>query len=508
MKLAELIDNLPVRLVRGPRESADQIVAAVVEDSRDAVPGCLFIARSGLKRDGREFIADAIASGASVVLTDDAGVVPEGVAVLKATDTPLAAALLAERFHGSPSHRLDLIGVTGTNGKTTTTHLVHQLLNGSASPLHTCGLIGTVQIDDGSGDSGARRPGEGLTTPPAVELSRLLRSMVDHGCDACVMEVSSHALDQQRVAALDFDIAVFTNLGGGVGDHMDYHGSMEHYIAAKTKLFEMARRFAIVNADDPAAAHFIQAARGSVLTCSLRDSSAGCHASVVCETITDCDVHFSGPWGAFDVRLPLCGRHNVMNALQAAAVAHVLGVDADALQSALASCIAPPGRLEPVTTSHDPFAVYVDYAHTDDALEHVLRTLRPLVPAGGRLHVVFGCGGDRDRSKRARMAAVACRYADEVVVTSDNPRTENPQRILDDIRAGVPSERLDDTVFVLDRAEAIETAIAGARDGDVVLVAGKGHEDYQIIGETKHPFDDRLVVAAVLQRLCQRVAAP
>jgi UDP-N-acetylmuramoyl-L-alanyl-D-glutamate--2,6-diaminopimelate ligase len=198
----------------------------------------------------------------------------------------------------------------------------------------------------------------------------------------------------------------------------------------------------------------------------------------------------------------------VMNALQAAAVAHVLGVDADALQSALASCIAPPGRLEPVTTSHDPFAVYVDYAHTDDALEHVLRTLRPLVPAGGRLHVVFGCGGDRDRSKRARMAAVACRYADEVVVTSDNPRTENPQRILDDIRAGVPSERLDDTVFVLDRAEAIETAIAGARDGDVVLVAGKGHEDYQIIGETKHPFDDRLVVAAVLQRLCQRVAAP
>jgi UDP-N-acetylmuramoyl-L-alanyl-D-glutamate--2,6-diaminopimelate ligase len=226
---------------------------------------------------------------------------------------------------------------------------------------------------------------------------------------------------------------------------------------------------------------------------------ADCSASIDRQTITHTSARFAGPWGAFDVDLPLIGAHNVMNALQAMAVAHALGVDGPPLHEMLSQVTAPPGRLEPVTTSEHPFAVLVDYAHTDDALENVLRALRPIVPKHGRLRVVFGCGGDRDKTKRPRMARVACKFADDVIITSDNPRTEDPQAVIDEIRAGLPYNRIESTLSVIDRAEAINEAISRANEGDIVLIAGKGHEDYQIIGATKRPFDDRKVAAEALR---------
>jgi UDP-N-acetylmuramoyl-L-alanyl-D-glutamate--2,6-diaminopimelate ligase len=505
MKLNDLIADTPVRLLRPANAAGAVLISAITEDSRAVTHGSLFVARRGGRIDGRSFIPEAIARGAAAVLTDDAAS-PEafgGAAIVLAEDVLLAAARMAERFFGSPSSELALIGVTGTNGKTTTCYVLRHVL---ACAGVRCGLIGTVEIDDG------RRavPAE-LTTPPAVELSRLMRAMADNGCRACVMEASSHALDQRRTAGLDFRGAIFTNLGGGGGDHMDYHGSVEAYIAAKAKLLAAASGFAVVNIDDPASPQMIDAVNPSaaLLTCGLSESEARCAAEISAMSKTHCDAVFRGPWGAVEVHLPLCGRHNVMNALQAAAAAHALGVDAAVLREALATCPAPPGRLQPVTASTDPFAVYVDYAHTDDALDNVLRALRPLAPRGSaRLRVVFGCGGDRDRTKRPRMAAAAWRWADDVIVTSDNPRTEDPDAILRDIRAGVPAERLGATDFIVDRAAAIHEAIGRSRGGDVVLIAGKGHEDYQIIGDRKRPFDDRLVAAEALARLHERAVTP
>ncbi len=488
MTIAELIRDLPVELVRGSGRSD---VSEIVEDSRCASTGCLFVARAGTTLDGRAFIAEAVAGGAVAVLTDQPASVGPPVVVLACADVPLAAALLAERFCGRPSEALTLVGITGTNGKTTTAHLVHQILNRGGV---RCGLVGTVRIDDGAVVTAAS-----LTTPPAIELSRALRAMVDSGCTCAVVEASSHALDQKRTAGLRFDGAVFTNLSG---DHLDYHRTFDAYAEAKAILFESIgpEGWAVVNADDPVSERMSRRCRGRVVTCGLRARDAECRAEVVRETAGGCEVVFGGPWGRLEVALPLIGRHNVANALQAAAVCHLLGLDRSALAAGLSRCAAPPGRLEPVSGADHEFSVLVDYAHTDDALENVLRALRPLVGGAGRLRVVFGCGGDRDRSKRPRMAAVAWRYADEVIITSDNPRTEDPQRIVDEVVAGVPRERRGETTCLLDRREAIDRAIERARPGDVVLIAGKGHEDYQIIGTVKRPFDDRRVAAAAVVR--------
>lgn len=488
MRIRELIADLPVALARG---DADAVVCDITEDSRMAVPGSLFIARQGMTADGREYIPQAADAGSIAVLCDDAAAIPGDVAAILSEDVPLAAALLAERFCGDPSRALTLIGVTGTNGKTTTAHLIHLLLATPASA--PTGLIGTVHIDDGTGPAPAD-----LTTPPAITLSRHLKGMVANDCRACVMEVSSHALDQQRVAGLNFDIAVFTNLSG---DHMDYHGSVDAYVAAKAKLFAMLPESgtAIVNVDDETAERMLENCSARIVRCSLRGERADCSAVISTESITHVDATFLGPWGAFDVHLPLCGRHNVMNALQAAAVAHTIGVSSNAIGGMLEHCTAPPGRLDPVTRPDHSFAVYVDYAHTDDALDNVLRAVKPLVPDGGRLHVVFGCGGDRDRTKRPRMAAVAARYADRVYVTSDNPRTEDPQRIVDEVMTGVPEQMRCYTESIVDRREAIHAAIRATRTNDVVLIAGKGHEDYQIIGTMKRPFDDRQIAHDALE---------
>jgi len=521
MKLGELIAGLAVRPAGRAGAAPGVRVCDITDDSRTVVPGSLFIARGGSKDDGRKFVPDAVRAGAVAVLTDDPDVeVPrsEAVALLISDDLPVVAARMAERFYGSPSSKLDLIGVTGTNGKTTTAHLVHQIMNGVGV---RCGLIGTVVIDDGREVAPAM-----LTTPPATELSRTMAVMVENGCSAAVMEVSSHALDQDRAAGLSFDIAVFTNL---TGDHLDYHGTMEEYAAAKAKLFGSLpdTGWAIVNAEDPAAARMLQNCRANVLRCYVDDATAGagkrapveagvgaCRATVRSMTMSGMVVCFAGPWGRFESPVRLVGRHNVMNALQALAACHAAGVQAAALERQIQVAEAPPGRLQPVSEPSDPFAVLVDYAHTDDALRKVMGTLRPLLehrgpgqgskPAyDGRLCVVFGCGGDRDASKRPRMGAVAAELADMVIVTSDNPRTERPSDIIDQILGGVPGELRHKVTVDADRARAIQRAVEQSRPGDIVLIAGKGHETDQISpdgrgGTVRQHFDDREVAAAAL----------
>ena len=498
MKLSTLIAGIDAS-VSGAR---DPVIWSLSEDSRSVREGACFFARVGTKSDGRAYIADAIARGAVAVVVPKGSAepsdLPAHVAWVEAVDPARAAAEIAERFFGSPSRTLDLIGVTGTNGKTTIAYLVQQLL--SSAGIRT-GLIGTVEIDDG-----VRRTPSMLTTPPALELSELFARMMDNGCRAAAMEVSSHALDQRRVAALLFRTAIFTNL---TGDHLDYHGTMENYAAAKARLFSMLdpTGVAVINVDDPWHGVMVDAARGAgarVLRVSLVDASADCVGTVHRMGLDAMDVSFRGPWGLIEMRLPLVGRHNAMNALQAAAAAWSRGVDASRLAQALSTCAAPPGRLQPVAVGGAGFSVLVYYAHSDDALANVLTALRPTVPTGGRLRVVFGCGGDRDRTKRPRMAKVACEGADEIIVTSDNPRTEDPQQIIREILEGVPEADRARVSIEVDRAKAIAQVVSTARAGDIILIAGKGHEDYQIIGTEKKSFDDRREAEAAL-RLRARV---
>ncbi len=347
--------------------------------------------------------------------------------------------------------------------------------------------MGTVLVDDGGGV----RPSD-LTTPGVLELHATLARMVEHGCDAAAIEVSSHALDQRRSAGLRFARAVFTNLSG---DHLDYHGSMEAYAAAKRRLFDGLdeRAIAIVNAADPASATMVEHTAATVLSFAVVEGDRAIDAAVKARlgfmSPAGTEILLETPWGETEVRLPLVGRHNVENALAAIATAGSLGVPFATIVEALASIEAPPGRLEPVATDTLPeserFTVLVDYAHTDDALRRALEAIRPIVPPGSKLRCLFGCGGDRDRTKRPRMAAVACALADEVIVTSDNPRTEDPHSIVKEILAGVPASGVAEAI--VDRREAIGVAIARCGPGDVLLIAGKGHEDYQIVGARSVP---------------------
>lgn len=501
MLLRELIKGLNVTLA-DPRHESIRI-CDVTEDSRTVLPGSLFIARPGLKADGRKYIEKAIESDASGILTTPdtrppAGLAP-GVAWLVAPDIARAEAQIAERFFGNPSHRLTLAGVTGTNGKTTVSTLIYQLLNASRM---RCGLIGTVSVDDGKGISKAA-----MTTPPALELSLALSRMVDAGFKAAAIEVSSHALDQGRAAALEIDIAIFTNL---TGDHLDYHKTMEHYAASKARLFESLApdAVAIVNADDPASERMLRDCKARVLRCSLEaGSQADCYATIAGVNVEGSRLTLRGPWGTLEGRVRLIGDYNAMNCLQAVAAAHAAGAPIDRIEAALPRLTAPAGRLELISRSVDtpePFAVFVDYSHTDDALANALRAVRTLVERpGASLRVVFGCGGDKDRTKRPRMGRVACELADHVYVTSDNPRTEDPREIIRQVLAGVQSGACLRLHEDPDRRASIFRAIAECRPGDVLLVAGKGHEDYQILpdgkgGTVRIDFDDREVVREAL----------
>ncbi len=500
MKLGELIAGLDVVLASAGHDQTR--ICDVTEDSRTVVPGSLFVARAGLRSDGRQFAADAAHAGAAAILSDDATLAVPGAALVVAKDVAFAAAKIAERFYGNPSGNLDVIAITGTNGKTTTTWLVWQLLNAAG---RRCGLIGTVVIDDGREVAAAS-----MTTPPSIEISRSLAEMASAGCEAVVLEASSHALDQSRVAALQIDVGVFTNL---TRDHLDYHKTMEAYADAKARLFAMltAKGTAVLNADDGAAQRMARDTKAKRLYCheSGPDVAHEQNARVrtVSSDMSGSRLVLDGPWGTIEATVPLLGAYNAMNILQAVVCAHAVGLTRDQLVEGLEGISAPPGRLERVSIPSDPIHVFVDYAHTDDGLKSSLTAVRGAMKGSkSKLWIVFGCGGDRDTGKRPKMGEVAATLADRVVVTSDNPRTERPGDIVDQILAWIPQARRAHVEVQVDRDRAIRYAIENAAPGDVVVIAGKGHETEQVLpdgkgGTIRTHFDDREVARGVLTDL-------
>lgn len=515
MLLSNLIETIAARTAVTCTGPTDQVrICDLTEDSRTVVPGSLFVARGGLKSDGKRFVEEAVAAGAVAIMTDDPSLECHDVPILACNDVLLASAIAAEAFYGRPSASLSIVGVTGTNGKTTTTHLLWRLLNGVK---RRTGLIGTVVIDDGREVAPAA-----MTTPPAIEVSRTLATMVECGCSAASMEVSSHSLDQRRVDALAFKVGVFTNL---TGDHLDYHKTMDLYAEAKARLFQLlpADGLAVINAQDPAAEFMAKRSKARVIRCWLsHEVRTGDHATV---QVTDASIRglsllLTGPWGQITGHVPLIGDYNAMNVLQAVTCAWAMGVPTDVIQQSLPSLDAPPGRLERVSDDDCDITVFVDYAHTDDALTNVLTAVGRVIPGrdgssvrlaagsertrpGGRLWVVFGCGGDRDRTKRPRMGRVASELADVAIVTSDNPRTERPGQIIDEILDGVAPHHRAKVSVQADRGRAIRYAAEHAQPGDIVVIAGKGHETVQILsdghGGTVHTaFDDRQVAREAL----------
>jgi UDP-N-acetylmuramoyl-L-alanyl-D-glutamate--2,6-diaminopimelate ligase len=487
MRLSTLIKQMPALEVAG---SLDREVSGITYDSRRVAPGMLFVAIPGQQTDGHQFINNAIERGASAVICEQNGIISSRATKIKVADAREAMAHAAAVFYEHPSARLLTVGVTGTNGKTTVAFMIKQLLEKAG--LQT-GLIGTVRYKIGERIIPAHR-----TTPEAVDLQQLLSQMTRAGCRACVMEVSSHALDQKRVAGVEFDVAIFTNL---TQDHLDYHGTMEAYYHAKKKLFvENAnkKRTAVINIDD----HYGQRLeRESTLEVRLTfgiDSPATVRAAEIELNKDFTRMNVETPQGDFSCKLPLIGRHNVYNALAAIGAGLALKILPATIQTALESLEPVPGRLEMVSAGQG-FGLFVDYAHTDDALRNVLSTLRELT--SGRLLLAFGCGGNRDPGKRPKMGKVAAELADFTLVTSDNPRRESPAAIAAQIEEGYRSVRTDGYQIELDRRRAIEEIIRAAKPGDIVLIAGKGHETYQEFEDTVVPFDDRFYAQETLAAL-------
>ena len=466
-----------------PETLAEAPVTAVVADSRRVVPGALFAALSsdGDGADGHGFVDAAFAAGAVVALVSpEYARSHDTVGLIGTADPRAAVAEAAASFWGRPGDGMALVGITGTNGKTTTAFLVHGLLTALGQ---RAGLVGTVE-----NRIGTERYATAYTTPEAPELQRLLAAMVQGGVETVAMEVSSHGLALDRVRALSFTVAVFTNL---THDHLDFHKTQAAYTAAKKSLFDGlgASAVAIVNADDPAWATMTADTEARIVTFGT-SAGADVRVEVLGNDLEGLRLRLDGDERAYR----MLGRFNALNLAAAYAVGRALGLGRDETLGALAEAPGVPGRFETVRPEGSDVLGIVDYAHTPDALDNVLATAAEIVPAGNALWVVFGCGGDRDRSKRPEMADVATRHTAHAVLTSDNPRTENPEAILDDVEMGT----VRPAVRIADRREAIGFAAREAQPGDVIVVAGKGHEPYQIVGTTKHPFDDRRVLAEAL----------
>ncbi len=485
MNLEHLIKAVRPVKVSGP---LDRDITAICYDSRRVIEGALFVALPGEKADGTEFIDAAIDRGAAAIVSEKPGLTTRATAI-EVTNARQAMADLAAAFFRHPSQRLKIAGVTGTNGKTTTTFLIKHILD---ADFLRCGLIGTVRYVVGERELPASR-----TTPESAEVQELLWQMRSAGCKSCAMEVSSHALALDRVRGVEFDVGVFTNL---TQDHLDYHGTMEAYFETKAGLFSgIAKQQrkpgrAVVNSDDRFGAKLADRfGRGEmeVLTYGV-GRSAQFRASDVKMDFSGTTYQLEALGKNYLVRMPLIGGFNVANSLAAIAAAHALGVSVRHSVQALASTPPVPGRLQAIL-AQKPFRVFVDYAHSDDALTNVLKTLRELNPA--RLIAVFGCGGNRDRAKRPKMAAAVDAIADHAIVTSDNPRKEDPLAIIEDIKPGFRRLRPE---IVPDRREAIFHAIAMAQPRDIILIAGKGHESYQEFADSTVPFDDAAIAASAL----------
>ncbi len=489
MTLRELVDVMEAPELIG---DAAVTVTGLAYDSRRVRPGDVFFGLGGQRLAGSRFVADAFAAGAAAAVLPRAAVPPEGARALVRVDDPrLALAQAAAQFHGHPTRALAVVGVTGTNGKTTTTWLVESVLRAAG---RRTGVIGTI---------GARLDGEtraiGFTTPEAPELQALLADMRARGAEAVTLELSSHALHQHRCHGVECDVTVFTNL---THDHLDYHGTLDAYLDAKLMLFDgrngatAKATVALVNADDPAAPQVIAAARrgGQRVVRFGASPDSEIRIARAEPTPRGLDVALATEGDTVALALPMLGRHNAWNAAAAWGAARALGVAPEAIVRGLAAATAVPGRLERVEAGQ-PFEVVVDYAHTPDALARALSAAR--AHATARVLLVFGCGGDRDRGKRPVMGRVAREGADRVWVTSDNPRSEDPAAIAAEVAAGAGGE----AAVVLDRRAAIGAALAAAAAGDVVLIAGKGHETTQTIGDRVLPFDDRAVAREALEAL-------
>jgi UDP-N-acetylmuramoyl-L-alanyl-D-glutamate--2,6-diaminopimelate ligase len=475
-QLLKLVESKP--LEQRPKASCD---------SRKICQGDIFVAIKGTKMDGHDFIGQAVVSGARYVVTDK----PTKVAsaeVIETPDTAAALGLLAQAGYDYPNKKLTSLAVTGTNGKTTTTYLVRSVISAAGNK---CGLIGTVTTDLGEQKDDSLAS---MTTPDAVELASLSAQMVAAGCSYMVTEASSHAIEQNRLAGIDFKAAAFTNL---TGDHLDYHKTMDAYFAAKLKLFEKLSldAAAVINKDDPVFEKIAPATKAKVILYSI-DSPADVTAKIISMDINGAvyDLNIFGK--KVRVQTPLIGRHNISNHLAAAGLVYACGFTPEQIAAGMSKLAKVPGRLEKVPSLTD-FTVLVDYAHTDDALKNVLSTLKPLCK--GKLAVLFGCGGERDKTKRPRMAAVAQEFADLIYVSSDNPRSEKPLDIINDILQGFANPSADNIAVEPDRKKAIELAIKAAKSGDIILIAGKGHENYQVIGSEKYHFSDIETAAEFLR---------
>ncbi|MFI5321928.1 MAG: UDP-N-acetylmuramoyl-L-alanyl-D-glutamate--2,6-diaminopimelate ligase [Thermodesulfobacteriota bacterium] len=472
-------------------------ISGVSIDSNRVKEGYLFIALKGEKTDGHRYIESAFRNGAKAFLVEDQ---PEktypGVSIIEVGDSRESLARVAANFYGHPTKELSLVGVTGTNGKTTITYLLESIWKAEHK---TAGVIGTIEYRFGNNKIEAP-----MTTPESLELMRILREMRDSGVDYAAMEVSSHAIDRKRVMECHFDAAVFTNL---TQDHLDYHGTIENYFDAKKKLFtellsesEKKNKFSIINIDDPYGREILKEASEKVLTYSTKDKSASVFAERLRISEEGISAVVNTPYGIVGIESRLFGEHNLSNILAAVSVSLSLGSSISSVEDAILRFSNVPGRLERVENPLD-FQILVDYAHTPDALRNVLLAVRPLTK--GNLILVFGCGGDRDRTKRPIMGVIGRDLSDIMIITSDNPRTEPPEEIIDDIERGVLGSSSDGKPYfrISDRKEAIKKALTIAADKDTVLIAGKGHEDYQIVGTKKFTFDDRMVAREILKEM-------
>ncbi len=459
-------------------------ISGIFSDSRKIIPGGVFVCLKGEKSDGHNYAKEAEKKGASVIVASEK--ISAGVPVVYVDDTDETLAKLSEKFFGFPSKRLRLVGVTGTNGKTTVTYLVKSILEAAGKKV---GIIGTNKcfIGERELDFSSCMP----TTPSALELAQIFKEMADSDCEYVVMEVSSHALALKRVFGLRFEVGVFTNL---TRDHLDFHKTMEEYLAAKAKLFDISKK-GVVNSDSAAGLKIISMCRCPVISVGIHDADILASAISLGEDFVEFTVSESGEKHNLHLNIP--GKFSVYNALCAAGAARALGISYESITAGLASAGNVKGRVELVPTD-TPYRVFIDYAHSPDGLSNILHTARGFTR--GRVIVLFGCGGDRDRTKRAVMGEIAGNLADFSIITSDNPRTENPIDIIEEIKCGIDRTN-GEYIIIVNRREAIEYALKTAGERDTVLLCGKGQETYQIIGDKKLHFDEREVIREILDKI-------
>lgn len=484
MKLNHLLKGVRPVMIKGERHLDIENISHNSKQLKD--PG-LFFAIEGKNCNGYDFIDEAIEHGAISVVAEKDFVTYKSITKVIVENIRKACALIAANFYSHPSERIEITGITGTNGKTTILYLIAAIIRYSG---RDCGMIGTInyQIRD-------RLIPAVNTTPSPISLQMFLREMEISGVTNCVMEVSSHALDQNRVDAIEFDKAIFTNL---TSEHLDYHKNMKEYFSVKSKLFSMLKggAIAIINCDDNYGSLLIQEHKSRVLTYGINNKS-DIRAFDIDISCKGSSFKVGTPKGVLDIETGLIGLYNIYNILAAVSFACSAGLKPSDIQEAIRNFKGAPGRLQQVEACGKEFSVFIDYAHTDDALLNVLSTLKKITK--GKIIVVFGCGGDRDRKKRPGMAKVAAKFADYVVITSDNPRNEDPERIIDDITEGLP-KGFKNYRICIGRKEAIEYAISIAKSNDTILIAGKGHESYQIFKNTTIPFDDKKVAEEILQQ--------